>query len=316
MDDRRHKLAIVGAGDVGSTIAYACMIRGLAHEIALYDVNARKVDAQAHDLAHGQAFTAPLVLVGGDDPEVCRDADLIVLTAGARQKPGQSRLELAGDNVALCRALVPRLRQAAPQALWLVVSNPVDVLTFAVSRLAGLPRGAVLGSGTVLDSARFRQKIAARLRVAVADVLACIAGEHGDSAFPLWSSASVSGIPLHDWAVAGHGRLSVRDRAEIFQSVREAARHIIDGKGATNYAIGLATASIVASILRDEQRILPVSTPLDPVDGRPEVCLSLPCIVGRRGAETPLPIPMNDNEVAALRHSAEAVRAVIDAAGA
>lgn len=311
------KIAVIGAGSVGATIAYACMIRGVASRIALYDVDARKVHAETLDLNHGLQFIVPATVEGSDDPAVCKDADVLVVTAGAKQKPGQTRMELASANTAICRDLLPKLVDVAPKAIMLLVTNPVDVITYVADKITGLPRNRVLGSGTVLDSSRFRFLIAKRLKVATQNVHAYIAGEHGDSEIPLWSSATVSGIGLHEWAVQGHGKLTVRDRTEIFQNVKTAAYQIIEGKGATNFAIGLATAQILDAILRDQNRVLPVCSAID--DWRDgvvkDVALSLPSIVGRRGAEPPLPIPLNANEEAGLRHSAETIRAAIRSVG-
>lgn len=309
------KVAIIGAGSVGTAIAYAGLIRGVAREIALYDLNRAKVEAEVLDLNHGLQFVPSATVTGGDDLAVCADAGVVVITAGAKQKPGQTRLELATATVAMCRTLVPELLRIAPNAVILVVTNPVDVVTYAALKVSGLPRARVVGSGTVLDSSRFRYLIAQRCKVAVQSVHAVIAGEHGDSEVPLWSSASIGHVPLSDWAVQGHGKLTVRERTEIFQSVKEAAYHIIQGKGATNLAIGLATARILEAILRDENRVLPVSSLLEDWHGIKDVCLSVPCVVGRGGVGPALPVPLSPNEEAGLRNSADVVRATIAATG-
>lgn len=306
-----RKLAIIGAGSVGATVAYASLIRGVAPHLVLYDVNRTKLEAERLDLAHGSSFFPPASIDSSDDLEICRDAGVIVVTAGAKQKPGQTRLELAGANAAVLRDLLPKLMKVAPDAILLMVTNPVDVLTHLALQITGLPRERVFGSGTVLDSARFRFLIAARLKVAPQNVHAYIAGEHGDSSVPLWSSATVGGVPLHAWAVQGHGKLSVRDRVEIFTGVKDAAGQIIAGKGATNYAIGLAVAQILEAIFNNENRILPVSTRIDAFHDIKDVCMSLPCIVSAKGAEPPLEIGLNDAELAGLRASAEAIRETI-----
>jgi L-lactate dehydrogenase len=316
MSDRTTKIAIVGAGSVGATIAYAALIRGVAKHVALYDTNAAKASAEALDLSHGLQFVPMARVEGSADVAVCADADVVVVTAGAKQKPGQTRMDLASANAAICRMLLPDLLRVAPNAVYLIVTNPVDVMTYVALQLTGLPARRVFGSGTVLDSSRFRYLIAQRLKVAVQSVHATIAGEHGDSEVPLWSTASVANVPLHAWAVQGHGKLTVRDRTEIFQNVKTAAYQIIEGKGATNYAIGLATAKILEAILHDEGRVLPVSSLLTdwrPL-GKPEadpitnVCLSVPSIVARAGVDAALPIPLNDAEEAGLRASADRIR--------
>lgn len=315
MPDKPSKVAIIGAGSVGATIAYACLVKGIAKSIALYDLNAAKVDAEVLDLNHGLQFVPMATLEGSADLEVCRDADVIVITAGAKQKPGQTRMDLAAANTSICKDLVPRLQAICPEATFLLVTNPVDVITYVTLKISGLPRNRVFGSGTVLDSSRFRFLIARRLKVAVQNVHAIIAGEHGDSEIPLWSSAMIGNIPLHEWAVQGHGKLSVRDRVEIFENVKTAAYQVIQGKGATNYAIGLATGRILEAVLHDENRVLPVSSLLHNFNGIDDVCLSVPCIVNHQGVETPLPIPLNDNEKAGLLNSAEQIKAAIRAVG-
>ena len=314
---RTNKIAVIGAGSVGATIAYACLVRGVGQHLALYDTNRAKVDAEVLDLNHGLQFVPMATVEGSDDVAVCADADVVVVTAGAKQKPGQSRMDLAGANADICRTLIPQIVRLAPNAVLLLVTNPVDVITYVAHKLSGLPRQRVLGSGTVLDSSRFRFLIAQRCRVAVQNVHAYIAGEHGDSEIPMWSSARIANIPLHEWAVPAHGKLTVRDRTEIFQNVKDAAQQIIRGKGATNYAIGLATARIVEAILNDENRILPVSSLLTNYrDGLiDDVCLSVPSIVNRGGVEQPLAVPMNEAEAAGLRNSAETIKATLRSLG-
>ena len=313
--DSPDKIAIIGAGSVGATIAYACLIRGVGKSIVIHDVNKAKVEAEVLDLNHGLQFVPMATLEGSDDIEICRDADVVVITAGAKQKPGQTRMDLAAANADICRKMVPRLVELAPGAVLLLVTNPLDVITHVAWKLSGLPAKRVFGSGTVLDSSRFRYLIAKRLKVAVQNVHAYIAGEHGDSEIPLWSSATVGNVPLHEWAVPGHGKMTVRDRTEIFQNVKNAAYQIIQGKGATNYAIGLATARILEAVLHDENRILPVSSLLEDYDGISDVCLSVPCIVNRGGVDSVLMVPMNEAEKAGLRNSAETIRTAVRGLG-
>ena len=196
-----------------------------------------------------------------------------------------------------------------------MVTNPVDVITYVALKLSGFPSRRVFGSGTVLDSSRFRYLIARRCKVAVRNVHAYIAGEHGDSEIPLWSSASIGNMPLHDWAVPGHGKLTVRDRTEIFQDVKTAAYQVIQGKGATNFAIGLAAAQILEAVLHDENRVLAVSSLLNNYRGIDDVCLSVPSIVNRTGVEDPLPIPMNAAEEAGLQNGASVIREAVRSLG-
>ncbi|ADO73112.1 L-lactate dehydrogenase [Stigmatella aurantiaca DW4/3-1] len=315
MPEQVSKIAIVGAGAVGATIAYAAMIRGVAKHLALYDVNRAKVDAEVLDLNHGLQFVPMATLEGSDDIGVCAGADVVVITAGAKQKPGQTRMELAGANVALCRSLVPQLMKVAPEALLLVVTNPVDVLTYVVQQLSGLPARRVLGSGTVLDSSRFRFLLARHLNVAVQNVHAFIAGEHGDSEIPLWSLASVGGLPLMQWSVPGRAQLLEQDRTRIFDDVRNAAYHVIRGKGATNYAIGLATAQILEAMLHNEQRVLPVSSRLEGYLDIRDVCMSVPSIVNRGGVEAALELSLSPPEREGLKRSADTIRQAIRTLG-
>ena len=305
------KIGIIGAGSVGATIAYAAMIRGLAHQISLFDIAKTKVDAEVLDLNHGLLFAPAATLDGSDDVEVLRDSSIIVMTAGAKQKQGQTRMDLAQANADLCAKILPGAVRVAPDAIFLLVTNPVDVVTDLALRITGLPPERVIGSGTVLDSSRFRYLIARHCGVALQNVHAYIAGEHGDSEIPLWSSASIGSIPLTDWNVAAHGSLTESDRDSILQNVKDAGYQVIQGKGATNYAIGLAVANILEAILNDEQRVLPVSGKLHGFRGLADVCLSLPRIVGRKGMEPPLPIPMTQDEESGLHASAKRIQEAI-----
>jgi L-lactate dehydrogenase len=305
------KVGIIGAGSVGATIAYAAMIRGVARQISLFDIARAKVDAEVLDLNHGQLFAPQATVDGGDEIEVLRGSDVVVMTAGAKQKPGQTRLDLAAANAAICARLLPEVVRVAPDAILLMVTNPCDVMTEIAIQLTGLPWNRVIGSGTVLDSSRFRYLVARHCQVAVQNVHAYIAGEHGDSEIPLWSSATIGSIPLSQWAVEGHGRLTAADKDAIVHNVKDAAYQVIQGKGATNYAVGLAVTNILEAILHDERRVLPVSGLLGGFRNIEDVCLSLPRIVSRQGIEAPLPIPMTVDEEQGLNASADRIRAVV-----
>lgn len=305
------KVAIIGAGSVGTAVAVASAMRGVARTIALYDSDGSRAHAEALDLRHGAPFVPALEVVGGDDPELLAGSDVVVLTAGARQRAGESRLELASANVAVCRAVMDVVARHAPAALVLVVSNPVDVITYVAQQSYLNDPTRVFGSGTVLDTARLRVLLAARCGVSVANVHATIAGEHGDSEFPLWSSATVGGAPLRSWFTDNPDQIL----DAIARDVREAAYRIIEGKGSTSTAIGLASARILAAIANDERAVLAVST-RHIIDGVGAVCLSLPTIVGRRGVGPLTPTPLDDAERTALVASARAIRAALEAAGA
>ncbi len=306
---RTTKLGIVGSGAVGATLAYAALMRGTAQTVALHDVNGPRVTAEALDLAHGIQFMPMAHVLGSDDIEVLSDSDVIVFTAGAKQEPGQSRLDLAETTIALVRRLMPRLVEVAPDAIHLLVTNPVDVVTYAALKASGLPRERVFGSGTVLDSSRLRFLLAEHTGVAVQNIHAYIAGEHGDSELPLWSSASIASVPLLEWqGLEGSGALTAEDRERIAREVVESAYRIIAGKGATNYAIALAATRIIEAVVNDERRILPVSSLLHDYHGISDVCLSVPTLVHAAGAGESVAVHLTDAELDGLRRSAEAVR--------
>ncbi|UWZ84456.1 L-lactate dehydrogenase [Occallatibacter riparius] len=311
----RRKVGIIGAGSVGATIAYAAMIRGVARHISLFDIAKSKVDAEVLDLNHGLLFAPQAMVDGSDDVEVLRDCDVVVMTAGAKQKPGETRMDLAAANANLCKKILPDVVRVAPDAMLLLVTNPVDVITDLAIKITGFEWNRVIGSGTVLDSSRFRYLVAKHCGVAVQNVHAYIAGEHGDTEIPLWSSATIGSIPLNQWAVQGHGRLAAKDKDEIVRNVKEAAYQVIQGKGATNYAVGLAVTNILESILYDESRVLAVSGRLQGFRGMEDVCLSVPRIVSCRGIEPPLPIPMTVDEETGLQASAERIRSVVHELG-
>lgn len=318
LTNTRHttKVAIVGAGSVGATLAYAALMRGAARTVALFDIDAAKVEAEVLDIAHGIQFMPMADIVGSDDVAVCADADVVVVTAGAKQKPGQSRLDLAQATVGLVHRIMPGLVEVAPDAVFLMVTNPVDIVTYAALKVSGLPSNQLFGSGTVLDSSRLRYLLARHTGVAVRNIHAYIAGEHGDSEIPLWSSATIGSVPLTRWpGITGPdgvvtGRLTEADREQIAHEVITSAYKIIAGKGATNYAVGLAGSRIIEAILGDEGRVLPVSSLLRGYCGIDDVCLSVPSIVGLEGVRTQLEVSMSDDELAGLRRSAEALRGV------
>jgi L-lactate dehydrogenase len=304
------RLAVIGAGAVGTTIAYTAIMRGIAQQVVLIDALPQKAEAEAKDLLHGSMFV-PAVEISSGGVEACAGASVVVISSGAKQKPGQTRLQLAEANAAMFRELVPRVVAVAPEAILLVVSNPVDVLTYVALKVSGLPPARVIGSGTVLDSSRFRSLLARRLKVAVPNVHAYIVGEHGDSEVPLWSSVHIASIPLIHFKSPNAPPLSPEDREEIFSNVRDAAAQVIAAKGATNWAIGLAGARILEAILRDEDAILTISSLLTNYRGISDVCISVPSIVGRAGVTANLPLPFSQPELDALRNSAEILRTEI-----
>ena len=309
------KLAIIGAGAVGSSLAYASLIRESAREIALFDIDEARVDAEVLDLAHGTQFTGSSRIKGGNNLNVVEGANVVVITAGAKQKPGQTRLDLAGVNASIMRDLMPRLVERAPNAVFVIVSNPCDVLAVAAQRESGLPESRVFSSGTVLDSSRLRWLIAERVGVSTSSVHAMIVGEHGDSEFPLWSQARIGPVPLREWSIDGRGPLTDDELADIADNVKTAAYRVIAGKGATNYAIGLSGARIVEAVLRDEGTILPVSSVLTDYRGISGVALSVPTVIDASGAARPIDVPMSAGEDELLQASATAIRDALEHLG-
>lgn len=308
---RPSKIGIVGAGAVGTAVAYANAMRGDAREIALYDINKARVEAEALDIAHGIQFTPCGAVTGSDDIEVLRGSDLVIVTAGAKQKPGQTRMDLAESTVSLMRNIVPSLMEVTPDAVYMFITNPVDVVTYAALKMTGGSRHQIFGSGTVLDTSRLRYLVSLQTGVATQNIHAYVVGEHGDSEVALWSSAEIGNVRLHDWGETLEGRLFDRDlETQIATDVVQSAYRIIDGKGATNYAIGLAASKIAGAVLRDESRVLTVSTLLDDWYGISDVCMAAPTIVGRNGAGRILTPPVTDHELEGLRRSADNIKRV------
>ncbi len=297
-------------GSVGTAIAYACLIRGSAGALALYDVNATKVRAEVLDLNHGSQFVPPCPVNGSDDITVTADSAIVIVAAGAKQDPGQSRLDLAATNVAIARALTPQLLEQSPDAIVVFVTNPVDVVTYAAVKSVDAAPGRIFGSGTVLDSSRFRYLIAQRAGLAVGNVHGVIVGEHGDSEIPLWSMVSVGGVPATQFQTDGVQVFDEATRTEISASVVNAAYEIIAGKGATNLAIGLSTARIIEAVLRDQHAVLPVSTVQHGAYDITDVALSLPTVVCASGAGQIMQAPLSADELQGLQASAQTLTGV------
>lgn len=304
------KLTVVGAGSVGASTAYAALIRGSARHVALYDIATAKVEAEVLDLAHGTQFTGSSDIIGGSDISVVEGSHVVVITAGAKQNPGQTRIELAGVNAGILKTMMPQLLEVAPNAIYVIVTNPCDVLTVLAQEQTGLPPERIFASGTVLDTSRLRWRLAERAGVSRASVHAYIVGEHGDTEFPLWSTATVGTVPILEWESEGHPRMTVDELDAIAVDVRDAAYKVIQGKGATNYAIGLSSARIVEAILHDEHAVMPVSTVLHDYHGIDGVALSVPSVVSAAGAR-PIPqTPYSPSELGLMRRSADALREV------
>ena len=303
----RRKISVIGAGSVGSSLAYACLIRGSADIVCLYDINKDKVEAEVADLAHGTQFT-PASVMGGADIKDTVNSDIVFITAGAKQKPGQTRLDLAGVNAGILKSLMPQLLEQSPNALFVLVTNPCDVLTVVAQNISGLPSSRVFSTGTMLDTSRLRWLIRQWANVAQRHVHATIVGEHGDSEFPLWSIAQISGVPIHEWKVDGESVFTDEVLDDLAHEAAFAAYKIIEGKGATNYAIGLTGARLAEALLGANRSILPMSSVIDDVHGVKNVALSMPCIVSREGIEGVVPVPMSDGEITKLHASAERLK--------
>ncbi len=306
------RVAVVGTGAVGSTFAFALLLSGLASEIVLVDANARKAEGEAMDLQHAVPL-ARTARVWSGPIEECRGAAVTVIAAGASQKPGESRLDLLRKNAGIFAQIVPEVARANPDGIILVATNPVDVLAYQTWRISGLPASRVIGSGTILDTARFRALLAEHYGVDPRSVHAYIAGEHGDSEVPVWSAANIAGMPLADFAEAngmGHDPGELRT---IFESTRDAAYQIIDRKGATYYAVAAGLVRIVEAILRDQSTVLSVSSLIRDYYGIDEVYLSVPAVVGRGGIERTLRLALSAEEASGLRRSADVLRSTIAA---
>ena len=309
-------VAVVGGGGrVGATFAYALMISGLVSRIVLVDVEAARAEGEATDLSHGLPFVRPLEIRAGGY-EDCADADLIIVTAGAAQRPGESRFDLLQRNVDIFRAVIPASTRKNAKGILLVVSNPVDVLTYAAWKLSGWPAARVIGSGTVLDSARFRTLLGAHCRIDPRNVHAYVLGEHGDSEVPVWSRAQVGGLNLLEICpTCGPGGCPPEIRQSLATQTRRAAYEIIQRKGATFYAIGLAVRTIVECIVRDQNSVLTVSTLAADYERIPPVFFSVPAVVNRGGVARLLPLALSEEEWAGLAHSASVLRDLMTQVG-
>ncbi|GIV72279.1 MULTISPECIES: L-lactate dehydrogenase [Caldilinea] len=313
----RGKIGIVGSGFVGSTAAYAMVMRGVGREIVLVDLNKKRAQAEANDIFHAVPFAHPMYIHAGDYEDLagCR---VVVITAGVNQRPGETRLQLLERNAAVFRDVVPRILEHAPQAKLVVATNPVDIMTHLTAHIAGqlgTPVQGVFGSGTTLDTARFRTLLGSKLGVDPQHVHAHVVGEHGDSEVLVWSQVTIGGTPLNDFCRLLGIEFTEADRAEIDEQVRRAAYVIIEGKGATYYGIGSALARIVESVIEDQRSILTVCAPTEEVVGVRDVTVALPRLVGGDGVLATFPQLLSPEEEAALQRSASIVREAITSLG-
>ncbi|ADG81618.1 L-lactate dehydrogenase [Thermincola potens] len=304
------KVTIVGTGFVGSTTAFALLIKGLASEIVLIDKDHRKAEGEAMDLRHGTSLAFPVNVYAGDY-EQAAGSDIVIITAGVNQKPGETRIDLVNRNAEIFKKIIPKVAQYCAGAVLLVVANPVDILTYITVKLSGFPPAKVIGSGTLLDSSRFRQALSAHCGVDARNVHAYIIGEHGDTEVPLWSLTNIGGVSIEEFCLLSDKGCTRPEKKKIFDEVKNAGYDIISRKEATYYGIGLALTRIIEAVVRDENSILTVSSLLQGQYGVYDVCLSLPSVVNRNGISRVLELPLVIEERQAFRESAAAMKEVL-----
>ncbi|MFO7728329.1 MAG: L-lactate dehydrogenase [Desulfonatronovibrio sp.] len=311
---KRHaKVAIVGAGLVGMSYAYVLTIKGLVREIALINRTPEKAEGEAMDLSHGLPFTKPVDIRSGGY-EMCEDAQIVVIAAGSNQKEGETRLDLARRNVEIVQDIVPRVMEHNPDPILLIVSNPVDILTYVALKVSGLPPRRVISSGTVLDTMRFRYLLSEFYNMDSRNVHGYVIGEHGDSEVLVWSRVNIAGISLMDWCRTCARSIHPK-KDEIEKDVRTAAYQVIEKKGATYYAIALAMNRITEAVFMNQQSVLTVGTLMHGEYGIKDVCLSLPCVLGSEGVNYIFSNPLAGEEEEALRDSAGVLRKHLNAVG-
>lgn len=308
---RTRKAVMIGCGFVGSASAFALMQSGLFSEMVMIDVDKKRAEGEAMDISHGVPFASPLKIYAGDYSDI-KDAMVVIITAGANQKPGETRLDLLQKNVAIFHSIIPKIVEQNFEGILLVVSNPVDILTYTALKLSGYPANRVIGSGTVLDTARLKYEVGQHLGVDSRSVHAFIIGEHGDSELAAWSSATVAGMPINDFCEL-RGHYDHEESTErIFENVRNSAYEIIERKQATYYGIAMAVKRICEAIVRDEESILPVSSYMNGENGISGMVLSMPAILGANGIEKLIPVSLSEQENEKLQQSAQTLRKIIN----
>ena len=305
-----QKVAVIGCGFVGSTIAYTLMQKGTFSEMVLLDAAQGKAEGEAMDISHGLPFAHAMDIYAGTYEDIA-DAAVVIITAGANQKPGETRLDLVQKNSRIMRSIISEVKRVNCEGILLIVSNPVDILTEVALRESGFPKERVIGSGTVLDTARLKYLVSEKLNVDSRNVHAFIAGEHGDSELAVWSCANIYGISIDEFAKIRGFRDFTKEKDEIYHAVRDSAYEIIERKGATYYGIGMAAAKIAEAIIRDSHTVVPVSVSLNGEYGLSDLCLSIPAVIGSRGAEQVLEISLNAEVEERLRRSADELKEVL-----
>ena len=306
------KITIIGAGNVGSTIAYTLAHDDIASELVMIDINKDKVEGEVLDIIQGMSFRDPISIIAGDY-EDAKDSDIVIITSGIGRKPGQSRLDLAQTNVNIMKELAPKIAAVAPNALYVIVSNPVDVMTYVFMKVSGIPENQVIGSGTILDTARLRCGISEHFEVAQKNVHAYVFGEHGDSSFVPWSCANISNVPVEDYAKAIKTTIKYPEfnKEEILNYVRKSGGRVIQRKGATFYAVSMSVCHLCKCILSGVDTTLTVSTMMNGEYGIEDVCLSVLNVVDEKGAHSKVMVPLTDEELEALHNSANVLKDLI-----
>lgn len=306
--EKTNKISIIGAGFVGSTTAYSLMIAGLASEIVIVDINKDKAEAEAMDLSHGAAFVKAVDITSGDYKDTA-NSDIVIITAGIGQKPGETRLDIINKNLSVFKQIVPEVVKYSPNSILLVVSNPVDILTYITYKLSGLPKNKVIGSGTVLDTSRLKYMLSEHFDIDARNVHTYIIGEHGDSEITAWSLTNIAGMDADEYCdTVCEKKCDKKFKYSIPENVKNAAYEIINKKGYTNYAVALAITRIVEAILRDEDSILTVSSLFEGQYGIDDVYLAIPTIINRSGARRILDAPLSQEETAKLKESAKILK--------
>ncbi|WP_243292117.1 L-lactate dehydrogenase [Bacillus sp. FJAT-47783] len=308
--ERVNRVVVIGTGSVGSSYAFALMNQGIADELVLIDLYKDKAMGDVMDLNHGKVFAPHPTNIWYGDYEDCRDADLVVICAGANQKPGETRLELVDKNIKIFKSIVDSVMKAQFDGIFLVATNPVDILTYATWKFSGLPKERVIGSGTILDTARFRFLLGDYFKVAPTNVHAYIIGEHGDTELPVWSHAEIGSIPVEQY-VERDETYKKEELNQIFTNVRDAAYHIIEKKGATYYGIAMGLVRITRAILHNENAILTVSAYLEGEYGEKDVYIGVPAIINRGGIREVLEIELNEEEKQQFKHSANVLKEIL-----
>ena len=309
-----NKITIIGAGSVGSTVAFMMAVKGIAAEIVIIDINEKKALGEAMDIRQGTAFTAPVKIYAGRYADAA-GSDIVVITSGLGRKPGQTRLDLAQTNVNIMKSIAGEISQVCPDAIYVIVSNPVDVLTYVFNKVTGIPESHIIGTGTLLDTARLRSRLADYLDVSQGDVQAMVLGEHGDSSFVPWSLARVANVPIADFQKAVRGRDQIEmslDFENIEKYMRTSGGKIIERKGATFYAIAMSVCHICEALYSNANTVITVSSMMHGEYGVEDVCVSLPTIINAGGMTGKVLLDMTEEEIAKFRHSAEVLKGIID----